>query len=113
MSGIVLWENPNPTANFVAQTITLPSDDYDIIEVYYKMQPTANFMLSTRALKGYSIYLNFAGGETGSGPINAARALRCDSPTTYYAAAAQRSFGDANTINNGYVIPIKIIGYKS
>lgn len=113
MQGAILWENPNPSANFAAQDIVLSSDDYDVLEVYYKLQTTNNFMMSVKVLKGYSVYLCNSGGENGVGPINVARALRYDSPTVYYFADAQRSFGNVNTTNNAYAIPVKIIGYKS
>ena len=36
--GKILWTNPNPTAGFPAQTITLNSDDYDTYKVYYNKQ---------------------------------------------------------------------------
>lgn len=32
---VVLWRNPNRNAPFAAQTITLSSEDYDYLEIYY------------------------------------------------------------------------------
>lgn len=50
---VLLWENTN-NLNFAAQTITLSSDDYDYLEVYYATSDTKKIIevTSCKALKG-------------------------------------------------------------
>lgn len=111
--GVLLWENPNPDDNFAAQDIILGSDDYDMLEFYYKEQANANILLSVKALKSCDTNLFVSTGAASVGPINIARYMRHKSPTVYSAEDGRRSFADQYTTNNAYAIPFKIIGYKS
>lgn len=48
----LLWTNPNPTSAFSAQTVTLSSSDYDVLEIFYfDFTGTLN-IYSTKTLKG-------------------------------------------------------------
>lgn len=48
----LLWTNPNPTSAFNAQTVTLSSSDYDVLEIFYfDFTDTLN-IYSTKTLKG-------------------------------------------------------------
>lgn len=108
LEGIALWENPEPTATFPAQTVNLSSANYDVYEVFYKARSneTSVSLLSARSLKGYGTELNTAF-ITNSTILQ--RAVTCISDT-------ELQFGNAyygTTEKNAYVKPIKIIGYKS
>ena len=40
-SKTVLWQNDSPTSKFSSQTIALPLDDYDAVEIIYSMSTFA------------------------------------------------------------------------
>lgn len=100
--GKSLWENPNPTASFSSQTITLSESlaNYSCYEIIFRQNTTSSRYFSTGKLPvGYGTILNAYGtnyratGQTVSG-------------TSIY-------FENANATDNGYVIPVYVIGYKS
>ena len=51
--GTVLWTNSNPTSEFASQTITLSSNDYDILEFYIKSGTTGSRISIVKVAKGY------------------------------------------------------------
>lgn len=55
--GKILWTNPNPTAGFPAQTITLNSDDYDTYKVYYYISSSNLQVLTSESIKGHGTRL--------------------------------------------------------
>ena len=100
--GKKLWENQNPTASFPSQTITLSESlaNYSCYEIIFRQNTTSSRYFSTGKLPvGYGTILNAYGnnyratGTTVSG-------------NTIY-------FENANASDNGYVIPVYVIGYKS
>jgi hypothetical protein len=106
LKGKILWTNPNPLNEFAAQTITLNSDDYDVIEVFYcsNVLSSAKTYEFKRSLKGYNITLS-----TIVNNVNTYRTI------TYNNAKSL-------TVNIGYsnaeeqarrCIPVYIIGYKT
>lgn len=113
MAGIVLWENPSPNVNFAAQDVTLSSDNYDVLEIYYKQQATStNTLFSVRVLKGYDTRLSLpSGGSTGA--TNLIRGMTSKSATVYNIGNCTNYSPGSSSTNNVYVIPVKIIGYKS
>ena len=52
----VAWTNPNPNSDFAPGNITLDSDDYDELEIYYDIDHTSSprKMQSVKILKGES-----------------------------------------------------------
>ena len=109
----VLWENPNPTASFAPQTITLSSGNYDYLEIYCKTHEENNTLTSVKILKSFDACLSVGDGGTGIGPVNMARYMLYKSSTVYNVSDCTRSFGEQFVVDNAFVIPIKIIGYKS
>ena len=69
LKGKVLWTNPNPTSEMIADTlINLSSDDYDKIEwIYCYNINEANTKIhhSSNCLKGNSAMLNITGYASG------------------------------------------------
>lgn len=53
----LLWTNPYPTSQFLPQTITLNSDDYDVLEIFFKKTATETYCSSIRTIKGYGTHL--------------------------------------------------------
>lgn len=110
-SGIVLWENPDPTASFAAQNITLSSDSYSTYEVFYTSRDS-NGMMSQKSMKNYGVTLIDVL-PSGSGSAVFRRVIKTESNTVFSVAACTYSTGSAaqSTVNQ-YLIPVKIIGYK-
>lgn len=106
MAGIVLWENPNPTDSFAAQTITLSSDDYEVYEIFYTGRGNTNGLISARSIKGRGTELNSAFVD---GSLLFQRIVT-------YMSGTSLKFENAyygTSVANGYIKPIKVIGYKS
>lgn len=97
-----LWENPNPTSAFAAQTITLLSDDYDFLMVVYEtsLNGTTDVNIST---KGNSIQLSSSGATA---PIY--RIMDYVSVTSYSVGASY--YG--GTESDIYNVPLVIYGFK-
>ena len=106
-----LWENPNPTADFAAQTITLNSDDYDYLVVFYKCINTLNNMDSCMILKGFSAYLQWLN-RSNNYPYGAYRTLeRTDD--IHYAVYDCTFIGNNSTgTGNARLVPYAIYGGK-
>lgn len=110
MAGTVLWENPNPTVTFPAQTIALRSEDYDYYEIRY-MSGT-DYFNSGKISKSNATLLNLASGGS-TGPINNVRRVTPISGGKMdFGDAISASAGSYATTNN-VCVPTKIIGYKS
>ena len=99
-----LWENPDPSASFVAQNITLASDDYDLLLILSSYS-TTNVRMAPASI-GLSGYLNFADNSSSS-----ALAMY----RAYTASGNKVTFTDNyrnGTVANGYLIPRVIYGIK-
>lgn len=108
----ILWANPNPTADFSPQNITLSSDDYDILEFFWRSDVAGNRVYSTRTLKGYSVQSDLYSTVV---PTRAWR-RRADyvSDTSYSVGNCIRMEYNQTAYNeNGYCVPIYVIGYKT
>ena len=101
----LLWENPNTSASFAGQTVTLSSADYDFYICYFtRTTSTGTINKSTISPKGKGIILDVA-----------------DSGYTYvrnasYVSDTSISFGQGykdSTADNSVIIPISIYGIKS
>lgn len=103
--GKSLWENPNPTASFTGQTITLSEslENYNCYEIIFKQSKTNERYFSTGKIPvGHGTILNaYANNYRATGTSVSGNTI---------------SFEDASangSTNNEYVIPIYVIGYKS
>ena len=103
----ILWENPSPGSNFSAQNIVLSSDRYDYLKVFFRQHNVGDGGCDTQdILKGKSAilpYVTFSGGS----PIICVRKIKYVDDVTL-SVEAEISNGSAN---QGYIVPIKIIGY--
>ena len=110
-----LWENPNPTAAFAAQDITLASDDYDFLLCVFNATNSSSYRNGVAiAPKGQNLFLSLTqarGDSFGLGTFN--RILGYTSDTSYSAEDATTAVaGQTATSNNIYSIPIAIYGFK-
>ena len=105
LQGEVLWTNANPTSDFASQTITLDKslDSYNCYEIYFRQSKTTSRYFTTGKIPvGYGTILEVYGanyrptGTTMSGN------------TIYFENASVSGATD-----NGYAIPIYVIGYKT
>lgn len=112
--GKVLWTNPNPTNNFLAQNITLSSDDYNYLEIYFRPYISENYIKSVKIEKGQNALLdcffrhnsqNYAGIRH----INYVNDITL-AVEICYSIVANNVF--INQPDESWLIPIKIIGYK-
>ena len=112
-TGKVLWVNDNPSSAFPAQTITLNSDDYDLLDIYYSDNAhSTTIIFCVSATKGYNADLLRTGGEhhhTGSIIV---RIMEYVNDTTLKFQACYSS-GSGDTPVNSINVPIKIVGRKS
>lgn len=111
----ILWTNPNPTSSFSAQNITLSSDDYDVLEIFYLTHYQKNAVMSVKTPKGkgtilQSIFQHQDSGYAGSREMvynNPTSVSFVDNVTVVFQQAFNRS------ANNGWNIPLYIVGYKT
>ena len=104
--GTLLWENTSPTADFVAQTITLNSDNYDIIDVFFCSNVRSNNKTFEfrRTIKNYDVTLSTVVQNT-----NTYRVIKFLSDNSL-------SVGDgysATEVQDRRCVPLYIIGYKT
>jgi hypothetical protein len=115
ITGTILWTNPNPTSSFTSQTVTLSSDDYDMLEIIYISESTGtlNRLLKTvKSLKGYNTILEI------TNPLGSTTPIRTRNVT--YVSNTSLTFSDGYAGNvyplstdNSKCIPLYIIGYKT
>ncbi len=114
-----LWKNPNPSSAFASQTITLSSNDYDFLLVFYYSNTVDKIVLSTVCEKGNRFELSRAiAYASGYYTLNGNRNCDWVSNTQYSVGNASTAFVNANgsseriSVNNGDLIPVSIYGLK-
>lgn len=103
LNGKILWTNSNPTSDFASQTITLSSDDYDMLEIIYMTFNTNNQTSSVKIPKGYNSRIITS---LSSGTVYT-RDYTYNSDTSYTIGNTTGSGNDSN------LYPLYIIGYKT
>lgn len=108
LKGQVLWENSTPTVDFVGQTVTLSTDDYDYLEIIYRYSTDYDWQQSMFVEKGAQSLLQ---------TINTPDMLLARITGTVGGNSLQfeKAFLGQNGhegVYNNYLIPVKIIGYK-
>lgn len=98
--GQILWTNPNSQTQFSAQNITLSSDDYDVLEWYFRLGYDNNYVKSYKIPKGYG------GKVTNHNDDNSLR-------YRYINRNSDTSFSITSTEFKGALIPMYVIGYKT
>ena len=108
-----LWENPNPTADFSAQTITLSSGVYDELLWIGRLSKADNRQFSSIVEKGADVILNYAVGYNNNGADTRCRLATYVDATHYSIGSASIGVGtSASTTNNATVIPVAVYGIQ-
>ena len=102
----LLWENPNTTASFAAQTITLNSADYDYLLIIFNYLTSSNIAGSELIQKGQSTRLGTVSGTDGTVFL---RNVTYVSEISYTFADAYKNNG---TVDNSRCVPVAIYGIK-
>ena len=109
ITGSILWSNSNPTANFSGQQITLSSSDYDVLEIYWRSNESADgfFGDTIKFLKGYGSQMEFGS------PFSTSKWIR----RIVYVNDTTLNFWDCLGVHDGqyhndYDVPLYVIGYK-
>lgn len=114
LSGILLWENPNPTSSFSAQNITLSSNNYDMLEIFYYSYTDRVTVNSVKVKKGQDANLMAIFQYQNHGWIGN-RDIRYTNDTQLYVdstVSIVRNDAFSRQAENTWCIPIFIIGYK-
>ena len=100
----LLWENPNTTQAFAAQTVTLNSADYDLLLWLYAESTSARAYLSVITAKGKGAIMCEA--DTA---YNYFRSATYVSDTSYSISTGYKN----QTTDNSMMIPIAVYGIKT
>lgn len=101
-----LWSNPDSTATFAAQNISLSSSDYDFLLFIYRMY-VGGELSSAMTSKGEGVVLN------GSTPNIRYREITRTNDTTFAVGVGKlvSTYG-TETVNNNQCIPVAVYGLK-
>ena len=115
-NGVVLWENPNTTVEFIAQTINLSSSNYDYVEISFArriIDDVGNKIRIEKAEKNTSGHTESEYLTTGTSVNIASRLFSISDNTISFENNLLQQTGSSRAINNNYNVPIKVIGYKN
>ena len=109
--GNVLWTNQNPDSNFEAQTITLSSSEYDVLEVFFNT--SGGNVSSARILKGTNTFLSGDAFANNSIYHRFREMTRVDDTHYSFGDGKQQATYDTTVGTlNSIMKPLYIIGYK-
>ena len=113
LKGTVLWTNNDSTVDFANQTISINLNNYSYYEIYYKVLKSENFYAKTGLIKkGNSTILSSNLNSSGIMRI-ATRKISFQSTGSLSVSIGEYITVDGSlTTNNGYLIPVEIIGYN-
>lgn len=115
LKGKKLWTNSSPTAEFAAQSITLSSSDYDLLEIFYIDYNSTNRFKSVRVPKGKNTLLEMSI-SVSNYSFAGVRPVTYSSATSLTVGACTALY-DTNAFshitNNTWCIPQYVIGYKT
>lgn len=108
--GTILWTNPNPNSSFNTQDISLSSSNYDVLEIFFKNEPSA------RIIKGYGATISHAEGTGGANIIIRYRTVTRNSDTSYNITGCTEYVQTGGATNWSYIdsemIPLYVVGHK-
>ena len=113
-----LWVNPNPNTALASTNITLPTDDYDYLEIYYydwSVNAEAwKDLMYQKTLKGYGTKLTMQLSFNGNTYAGNRRIRYIDSTTLAIDDCYETIHGSvfSNNTHNQWCIPVKIVGIK-
>lgn len=102
-----LWENPNPSAKFDEQTITLSSADYDLLLIMFTASTGTTRKCSEITLRGFGATLSVAE-FTSNSASNRVRYFVYSSTTVYNVGGGSVNGVSDNTV----IIPYRVYGIK-
>ena len=114
---VKLWENPDPTADFAAQNISLSSIDYDFLMINYRYSTSVNRVFTTIIPKN-------ASGVIGEPVIGSSTVIGNPKRIVTGSLTTSINIGDcdfqvasnggsiSSSTNNSVVIPTVIYGFK-
>lgn len=109
ITGQILWTNPNPSSAISSDTtITLSSDDYDILKVFYKQSLNNNAMYTQEWVKTFNTRIGI---ESTDGVAYRTLTRVSDTNITISKTFTTSAYPESTTAN--WCIPIYIIGYKT
>ena len=109
-AGTILWENPDPTAEIETMDITLSSEDYDVLDVYWRSSNTSTTTKLDGFVKGDNGLLSEVSYDTESSTlVSYWRAITYNSDMSLTIGEASNS---QQTQCAHKLIPIKIVGRK-
>ena len=111
-----LWENPDVTATFASQDITLSSDDYDLLMWVYCVSTTSSITNASFFVKGSGgtvLSLASAGSTSAQGAQNWRRFVSRTSDTVMLVGDGYVSYTGSQGVNNDRIIPYQIYGIKT
>lgn len=114
---IKLWENPSPNSNFTSQTISLQSDDYDFLVIFFGDGYDYGSGFGS-ILKGQSYnhgwVWDYDSGNNVYYNAGYRRSFNYVNDTTYNVSDCYVRYGgsSSNPTANNYCIPLKIYGGK-
>lgn len=106
-----LWENTAPTASFVAQNITLSSDDYDFLLWIFQITTSVNRAVSIIVKKGEGLTPSIAGIDSNK-TANLIRPVDRISDTSFSVVNCYMATPSAQTTTNDSLIPVVVYGIK-
>lgn len=112
-----LWENPDPTADFAQQQVTLSKDatNYDFLMIELKYRKNADYRFNVIGHTGNNIILSY--GECGSKGAQVTQRnlyLVSGSPNKVLINDCELAAGaTASTTSNDHCIPIAIYGFNT
>lgn len=116
-NGRILWHNPSPNSNMAdGTTINLNSDEYDVLEIYYKYTTSADMMWCKKIIKGYSAYLDIATPyyTTANFVANEYRNFTRVNNTQYTVSKCFIVHTDNTQLyREDIIIPLYVVGYKT
>ena len=107
----VLWTNQSPSSSFAAARITLNSDDYDDYGIEYAWYVSRS-MQSVKVAKGSNMNLYTVQNISSSVRTATRNIVYVDATHLDIEDATIMETGGSMTTNNGWCVPIRVIGYK-
>lgn len=107
----LLWENPNPTADFEAQTISLDLSDYSFIKILsIRMKNTTDYIVD-EGIVGYGGQIKYVSGSTSGSNTDAGVSLWRDFKVSTNEVTFLGGWRN-NTQRDENAIPLAIYGCK-
>ena len=113
--GRILWTNHNATIAFGPQTINLSSNDYDILEFYYKSLTGSDEIVSSKTIKGHNANLQtlYLDGTKIDIVVRKATYINDTSYSISTGNIVQAPSTSNTFTTNVQCIPLYVIGYKT